>query len=195
MTTDIRLQAAGVDIIGNNILLDGSLLLSKTRSLWLDKDTLLISWDLNRANFLTTGEGIKPYEAGKLIEIEGKVEVSDVILVEFELVPGGPVIPGDVEDILEELHKRDDDLTAPELEVDPGGNSDIDGSSSSHRGEDALSRGEESLGSIFDAERPDTIVKRRLSLADTLKNFAAQLESLSSRVVELEQRVGELEGS
>lgn len=188
--SDIKLYGSNLEILGESIILDGNLLATTSRTLWLDHDSLLITWDMRKAQ-LENRDANRPYDPNNLVELEGRLEVSDVILVEFERVDPEPL-----SDLRREV-RDGDPLSLSEDELLGTHRTDehdvMSGRWDSLRDEADASRRGEGQPSVFDVDPPPTWVRRRLSLIETLETLRETTRTLTSRVFELERRINELE--
>lgn len=180
-SADVRLQGNQVAILGYLLLLEGAILRSHARSFWLKEDTLRVTWDLARAQSEYINPD-QPYESGHSMAVEGRIEASDVVLVEFEQVDHGPVPrPLETEDR--------DDLVAPGVR-----DSRVDDRVDNPRRARARGgRSTGSRGSIFDNDpRPQT-VRRTVSLLEAIRRLEERNGELSRRINDLEDRIRHLE--
>jgi hypothetical protein len=175
---DVELVKDEARITGSVISLKAPLLRTAARGLALDGQDLIITWDVLKAQF-PDRDRHRPYEEGHLIQIEGQVEVADVVLVKFERVDPPPVPD----------YAHDDEFRAP-INEDAGGGQEVAGGTG-YAGKGAVGSG--GPGSIFDYDPPPTVVRRQFSLTERLEELRSLLGVLSSRIDDLEARVLELE--
>jgi hypothetical protein len=188
--SDVRLQGNRVSILGDHLLLENSLLMSHAKSLWLNRDRLLVTWDLQKAQTVSP-DPHRPHEEGHVVAFEADIEASDVVLVQFERVDAPP-LPDDLRDDV-----GDDDLRAP---IDPDGGA---GEGDDRFGERRTGRPATTgagvgdagrpLDSIFDVDPPPTTVRRTISLLDSIRGLEQRNEDLRRRLADLEDRVRRLE--